>query len=306
MKNKRGIFFTSMAIIIISLFLVSLALYSQLSEKNTIEKRIQTMNSFVFSLENDISRQNYISGYRAILSIESYITSKGEFIADSEASMREALLSGTVQSEPINLMEGFQIKDWNSRITDLGEKINVEANYTLQDLTISQDDPWHILIQAKINLQVRDKNNLASWNKTETINSKIDITGFEDPIYLINTNGKVTNKITKTPYTIFVQGNDVSNLTNHSANSYYIESATAPSFLQRLEGKTTSDTQGIESLVNLRELSQQGMIIEQKSVVDYIYFSSNNPTSYKISGMPAWFWLDTPHLSTYQVSNLTI
>ena len=98
---------------------------------------------------------------------------------------------------------------------------------------------------------------------------------------------------------------DVSNLQKHVDNSLYINSSLAPSFLDRLQGKLSANANGIESLVNLQKLSNQGLSISSKSVVDYIYFSSNNPSSYNINGMYNWFRLDNDHLDIYKVRNLT-
>ena len=97
---------------------------------------------------------------------------------------------------------------------------------------------------------------------------------------------------------------DVSNLKKHVENSYYINSSLAPGFLNRLQGKLSSNANGIESLVNLQKLSNQGITIKSKSVVDYIYFSENNPVSYPIIGMQNWFRIDEAHLDIYDVRDL--
>jgi hypothetical protein len=304
--NKRAMFFTMTAIIILCLFLLSYTIYSVVEDRKVIDKRIGSMNNFVFSLEKDMSRQGYISGYRAILSLESYITSNGTFLTDSQNSISETILNGTINGQPVNLMEGYKLGDWNSRIQDFGDKMNLDINYSLKNVTVNQDDPWNVNINMEVSLFIKDKGNLASWNKTEIITSKIEITNFEDPLYIVNTNGLVANKINKTIYIPFVNENDVTNLILHNQNTYYIESSSGPSFLNRLEGKTTASPNGIESLIYLPALSSQGITTLDKSCVDYIYFSSNNPSSHNIQGMPGWFKLDDAHLTVYNVSGLVI
>lgn len=304
MKNKRGIFFTSLAIVIISLFAVSYALYSNLAPDKTAQKRVESMNSFVFSIKEDISRQNYISGYRSLLALQSYITGQGGFIPDSKESIREALLNGSIGGLPMPLMEGFKLQDWNDRVSQLGSTLGITVNYTLINVTVKQIDPWNIQIEANITLLVQDKTTPTRWNLTEAIFSDIGIDGFEDPLYLIGTNGTFPHKISRSKTEGFVQGTDVSNLSAHLENSSYIASPDAPSFLERLEGKYSASPNGIESLVNLEKLSDQGVALRDKSVVDHIYFSSANPTTFRIQGMPDWFKLDSGHLSTYEVQGL--
>jgi hypothetical protein len=305
-KNKRAMFFTMMAIIILSVFLLSYSVYNVIDERKSINKRIDSMNSFIFSLEKDISRQGYISGYRAILSLESYITTNGTFLANSEESLKEILLNGTINGQAVNLMENYRLEDWNSRIQSFGDKMNLFINYSLKNVTVTQIDSWNININMHIHLLIKDKGDLALWNKTEFISSRIEITNFEDPLYIINTNGLIANKIIKTTFSSFVNGTNVSNLLSHVQNSYYIASAAAPSFLDRLEGKTTANPNGIESLVYLPALSEQGINILDKSCVDYIYFSLNNPDSHNIQEMPSWFKLDDAHLGVYNASGLVI
>ncbi len=304
--GKKAMIFTMAAVLILLVFLLSYSVYTIVDDRKVINKRIDSMNNFIFSLEKDISRQGYISGYRAILSLESYITTSGNFITNSEESVREAILYGTINGTAVNLMEGYKLGDWNSRIQDFGDKMNLFINYTLKNITISQDDPWNIKIDMGIELYIKDEGNLASWNKTEIVSTKVEITNFEDPLYIIKTNGLVANKITKTIYFPFVEGTNVSNLLLHVENSYYIESEIGPSFLDRLEGKTSADPNGIESLVYLPDLSSQGISTKDKSVVDYIYFSDDNPDSHNIEGMPSWFKIDDSHLGFYNVTELSI
>ena len=76
----------------------------------------------------------------------------------------------------------------------------------------------------------------------------------------------------------------------------------ARSEIAALEGDLSANENGIESLVYLPELSTQGISIKSKSVVDYIYFSTNNPPSQTVIGMPSWFRLDDEHLSVYGIS----
>ncbi len=303
-KNKKGVFFTTIAIVMLSLFFITYSFFSKSEERENIKDRVSTMNSFVFSIEKDMSRQLYISSHRAILSIESYILNQGAYMPNAKIALEEALFNGTINSQNMSLMEGYILNEWKTRVANLSSKLNLITNYTIQNLTIEQDDPWNLLVIMAINLSIDDKGNLASWRKTSLIEARVNIEGFEDPLYLLNTNGLVTNVVRKTKYSNFVSGSDISNLSSHLTNSYYIASAQAPSFLDRLEGKTTSNQYGIESLVNLAELSAQGIPTQQKSVVDYIYFSSSSLSACNVAppGMPSWFRLDDDHLSAYQVN----
>ena len=304
--NKKGIFFTLATIIILSIFVISYTVRSGFQERETLTQRVTSMNNFVFSLEKDITRQIYISGFRAILSLENYITTNGTFIDNAALALTEALINGTIKNQTATLMTNYRLADWNARITNLSDKVSLITNYTIESVTVTQDTPWGVRIDAKIHLIIQDKGNLAQWNTQKVISTNIVIEGFEDPLYLIHSNGLVVNKIQRTPYTGFAAGTDVTNLTNHLSSSDYITTPASPSFLNRLEGKTNPNAYGIESLINLANFTQQGVGIQDKSAVDYIYVSSSNPPAYKIQGMPSWFKLDDPHLDIYGVRHLVI
>ncbi len=306
MKNKRGMFFTLLVIALLALFLVTYSSFHLIEERKATNKRVESMNSFIFSLEQDISRQIYISSYRALLSLQYSLTTKEEFLDDSRASIKEALLNGTIEGENISLMEGYRIQDWSSRISEFGNKTNLQIDYSILNISVTQEDPWNIKIDLSLRMLIKDNSNLASWNRTQNISSKIEIIGFEDPLYIIYTRGIFSNKINKTIYSPFVDGTNVQNLTFHSTHSYYIASPDAPSYLDRLEGKTSANPNGVESLVYFPVLSSKGINVEDKSCVDHIYFSSNNPSAHRITGMPVWFKIDDAHLALYNVTALSI
>jgi len=172
---------------------------------------------------------------------------------------------------------------------------------------VTQTDPWNVKVGLKTNLLIKDKGNLALWNRSAVFEAYIPITNFEDPLYVVETSGLVTNRINQSKYYgNFVSGADYSNLREHFENSYYINSSSGPSFLDRLEGKKTANGygNGIESLVYTPKLSSQGISVKVKSVVDYIYFNSSvDPVSSLYPAVHSDFRMDDEdnHLSIYQL-----
>lgn len=301
--NKKGIFFTLTALLLISLFLIG---YSAYYIKDTSsKKRIETLNSFLFSTEQDLSRQLYISSFRMIFIMEDKITKTGQYVTDLNSTISEGFFNGTMFGEQQELLVYATFPEIESTLQERAAKINANVTLDNANLQFIQEDPWHVKAVLNVHLVLTDLNNIVKWDRTEAVNASISVQDFEDPIYIVNTQGILTNQIIKTPYTNFVVNNSVSNLLNHSLSSYYTNSTQAPDFLSRLQGQTSPSPYGIESLVNLNKLSSSGISVQDKSVVDYIYFSSSNPTtSYHVHGMPSWFKIDQEHLDTYQVSSL--
>lgn len=307
MRSKKAQIFTLIAIALITLFFVSYEVYSIIQDRQAIKTRISTMDSFLFSLEQNLQREMYITGYRTLFLAENHITKTGNYISDANSFFNEAFFNGTVYGNTSDILVGVRYNDIIDSVNDKASKINVNITMTNPLLSVSQDDPWNLAVTFSFRLDMKDKTNLASWNKQENVKSYISIEGFEDPLYIVNTNARVAYKINRTIYEgIYTSGSSVVNLNSHVQKRLYAASSDAPSFLKRLQGQNAVDENGIESLVDLDSLSAQGISTQQKSVVDHIYFSASNPASSKISGMESWFRLDSAHLGKYNVTNLVI
>lgn len=298
--NKRGIFFTLLALVIVSIFILSTAIFPDFLTRQSAQKRVQSIDNFVFSIEESLPRQIFINGFRTIFILENGILQTGEYPENVEGVFNEAFFSGSVYGVEEELLIGTTFSEVEESLRERGRKINVNVSLSSPSLTVDQIDPWNVRFVLNAELLVEDFAGLALWNKTLEIESFVPIESFDDPVYVINTNGVIGNKFVKSPYDDF-SGNS-SNLLSHATNSYYVASSSAPDFLSRLEGDLSADAYGVESLVNLQELSSQGISVQQKSVVDYIYFSGSAGSGCQISGMPSWFRLDDSHLSVYSAS----
>lgn len=298
-KCKKGQVFTLFAIALIILFFVSYDVYSIVQDRYAVRTRISTMDNFLFSLEKNLERQVYTSGFRILFLAEDYITRTGVYISDMGAFFNEAFFNGTIYSNASDIMIGARYADLVNSTNDKANKINVNITLSNPQFYASQDSPWSVAVSFEFNLSMRDKANLARWQKQERIKSYISIEGFEDPIYIVNAKGMVVYRINKTIYEGAYTCGGMGNLTSHLQNRYYTSHSDAPSFLKRLQGSFEADANGIESLVDLAALSAQGLPTQQKSVADHVYFSSSNPSSSQVAGMPSWFRLDEAHLVKY-------
>ena len=302
--NKKGLFFTILAIALLSLFLVSYSVYSFTQNREGINKRIKTMNSFVSSLEQDIPRKLYISGYRTIFLLEENVIKKGQYVNNLDTKFDESFFNGTIDGVDYKfddegnpgLLYDSTFYDLQTDINEKANTLNINVSFINPKVSITQDDPWHVKINLESNLIIQDKGNLARWNRTSNFYVYIPIENFEDPIYIINTNAKISNKFIQTPYSVPIS---LTNLTNHAEKSYYINHTDAPSFLKRLQGNFTPNINGVESLVNVYNLSQQGIIVKDKCIIDYLYFSDNNCNIAQT--YDSWIKIDSTHLNIYGI-----
>lgn len=272
---------------------MSYTLYDVIQDRSSINNRIETLNDFVFVIEEDVPRYLYISGFRSLFLFQTYTVDNRAYIDDVNLRFNELYFNGTLNGNQEDIMDGAKFEDMQDVFSQFASKVNANVSFSEPVVYLEQVDPWNINIVFESDVIIKDLGDLAIWNKTLHVEKKVPIEDFEDPIYLIST-GQVTNKIVKSPYdnSTFVIGGDISNFEEHVENSYYLSSESAPSYLNRLEGNFSSDENGIESFVYLPELSAQGVSVNDKSCVDYVYFSSDDPVDYSISGMPSWFGVD--------------
>jgi hypothetical protein len=315
--GKKGFFFTVIAVYLVAALMLSTLFYNkyEMRKKASVENiRILAVNDFIKDIDSDLERGLYISGFRTLLGLEEYIATTGNHLDDTELAFNETFFTKSFNGYPITLLDNSSFSDWEERINSQAESIGIRVNFTIESLEVKQEDPWNVELYTNITMLVYDATGMASWNRSKTIHAQIPITGFEDPLYSLNSYGRVANVITPANSTNFVSGTDTTDTTvllNHLENSLYIASATAPSFLMRLEGNfSTSSCCGIESLVDVDKMTAQGIPARSMSIVDYVYFGTRTTANLCINNskaepdMPSWFRLDSDdfHISTYQIS----
>jgi Flp pilus assembly protein TadG len=307
--DKRAQIFTLISIVLLSLVFLSFEIYTFIQEKNSVQTRVDTMNSFLRSIETNLERQLYIVGFRIIFLAETQITTSGAYI-DVDSFFDDAFFNGIVDGDTNNtLLIGVTYDDLIESLNDKASKINVNITLSNTVINISQTDPWHVRFDMVSDFVMVDNQGLANWSKQQIYTAFIPVSGFEDPLYTINSNALVSRKINQTPFEgNYTDGADVTNIFSHVANGYYSANSNAPSFLNRLEGNLSADLNGIESFVDVAEFSTQGITTKTKTLIDYIYFSSDDPTDYSVPGMQAWFLIDdeTDHLEKYNVSGIAV
>lgn len=311
LKGKKAMYFTIMTIVflVIFLFFFLKPSYQELSSAMpTVEMRVTGVNNFIKSVERDIERGLYISSFRALLSLESYLIQKGQFLTDADKSFKEALLNGTINGENATLMQSSKLGDWVNSMEKEGEKLNLHLNISIKNIDLYQKDPWHVAVGVNFSLFVNDATGIASWYRLGYKETSIDIVGFEDPLYIVNGLGRMTNAINKTifenNYTYKINTTwNVTNLLKHIENSLYTSHTDAPSFLMRFENNIAPSQYGIESLVNIKKLSEQDLEVDPtSSIVDYHYWSGAGNGNYRINFTPAWVKIDSAHRVKYNVT----
>lgn len=310
--HKKGFTYllvTSLFVVVILMAFFTTSRYSYQDQESLQQVRIRAMNDFMKNLDLDMHRAAYIAAFRAMLALEDHVTTTGQYLPDVDESFRETFFYGTINGTESPIMTNSTFEDYLIKVRLLSQSIGVTLNINVTNISMNQSDPWSIDIYMLMNITASDDRNTAAWNIYKEYVTKVPIDNLRDPLYSKNTFNRVPNTIRRPLNDTLVDaGNDTMNLVTHIEGSYYIESAYAPNFIMRFEGDVDPDPNGIESVVNIRSLSDQEIsVYEDRVKIDYIYF--NNMATDKvcyIENVPAndYLIIPTNRISLYQIGGL--
>ena len=306
---KKGYVYT---ISILLLLGVLLALHTaQTNNQQPIannQLRMIAMNDFLSDLEQDLERATFIAGFRSFLAIEEHLIDTTAYLDSLEDTFFEAITKGTIQEQEYEILNNSALKDYFLRINYTASQQGLIINLTTNNLVLSQVNPWSVRVTHEPTIYLLDARAGIEWNLTTTTTTNIPISNLQDPLYIIETNNRAPNEITRQepPYYVHPTTNDTTNLEETMINSYYAASEQAPSFLQRYEGNNTPHEQGIQSLINPELLSAQGITIyDDRSLVDHLYFFEPGSADWcDIQGLPVYFKIDDDNKVFYDLEGL--
>ncbi|GIU69870.1 MAG: hypothetical protein KatS3mg002_1106 [Candidatus Woesearchaeota archaeon] len=311
-RNKKAIFYMMTVIVLLGIIMLIFYTYKSHSirdKQDSLEIRVRAMNDFITDFNNDIHRSTRISATRSLIALEDYVSTSGRYfrnISEFNDYFREVFYYGTINGTNHSLMEDSSFIDYERKVFANAKNTGFNFYINVTKIELYQEDPWNVKVKIDAFVKLNDTSKVAYWEFNNSYITVVPIEGLRDPIYSINTLGRVQNTIRRSNLPFFVNGTDLSNLLSHINTGYYIESNNAPSFLMRFYNNLSSSEQGIESIVNINDLYDQGLTIyNSRPVIDYKYFSGYyNANVCNIQGLPAWFKIQDSDISVYQISGL--
>ncbi|MFN6991956.1 MAG: PepSY domain-containing protein, partial [Fervidobacterium sp.] len=203
-KNRKGIAF-GFIIVFVALTLISLVslqrsiVYRQ-KEKLYIQNRINDINNMYESIVRDVNKAVEIITKRAVSTAVSNILTTGIPLSQADNSIEELTMYGTLSGNPQPLMSNATLLDWADRIKSLGSLKGYYVELKFENFEIKPYDSFNIEVLSDININITDKNGVASIVRKGRVDRIVSILGFEDPTYALNTNGRATNLFKKSKY----------------------------------------------------------------------------------------------------------
>ena len=312
--NKKGIFFTLIAITVMAMFILVFTPQADISlqkDNQAIRTRISSVDNYVDDLENRYFETVLRAAtHKTTLSLIFYMNSTGSFLTNVDSAFSEVMLTGKINGVPIDsvtgkkIMENNTLLNWsNSIIQAAKDTLNANTNISIHNVSVFQTGPW--TIESRLILNFTVNSSIASWKKENvTITASISIEGLHDPYYLVNTNKAYTNQIKRS--SVKFNKWNTAEVREHLRNGTYVhwENSDAPSFLMRFTNTIEpSSCCGIESLVNPNKITPSDQL---RSYVDYHFWRNDVPCSGLYDVTSLWdefnhFRLDFDHITKYNI-----
>ncbi|RLG18254.1 hypothetical protein DRN67_04360 [Candidatus Micrarchaeota archaeon] len=313
----QGIFYSGITILLVTLIALHVVSYMEAvrsqGEQMTVRIRTNELGNFVDSMALDMPRVVDISTRRALVAAINEVDLRGAGLDDAQLRLQELVMNGTIYGLPSYWLNASTVPDWADRVAGIGANKGFTVNFTFESFEVLPEDSFSVRAVLNWEVNVSDSVEEMSVYRSYETSVRVPITALEDPFYPLHTRGLAHNKIIPANFTVI----NVTLLDRMITERVYLNSSEGPSFLDRLEDNfvvpskyngMTDNQIGLESIVNIQEFINYGVeIIQNKTNVDYIYFSDINMTGYPVNGSAyTWLRIDPESAQRYGVNGSLI
>ncbi|MGM5485042.1 MAG: hypothetical protein ACQEP1_04185 [Nanobdellota archaeon] len=288
--NKKAVFFTFIAILVMTVLVGTFQYRSYLTNVNrvpVIESRMGAVSDYVGDIEEvHVKRALHVAGKRGMEHYINEISADGEFDNASEfqSHMEELVINGTYGNDDVynlSLVKVFgNFTDWSDDI------LRVNTTFDFYDLEVYQSErtgPWGFAVNVSYEAFVDA--DYANWTIDDEVRTEILIPGYRDLYLNLNTGG-LNRTIWKAANQTWLVGESLDDeyedhFIGHVEHGTYIYDKESPSYMNRLVNDTSSsDCCGIHSFANSSQYfnmttgSQGGFY--NNSFVDFCYFNETS------------------------------
>ncbi len=193
--KRKGFVYTLYALIVLNL--IFLLMFAPLEYSSGLEKvsGVSEMNSFVQSIFHDMNRGIDAAAGRSMVTVSSMVIDDGEPIDSAQEVFPEVFMNGTLDGEPMSIMEETSFSDWMISMEEQAEHENYFFEMEVRDVKLSSEG-FETFFEVIYDLHVNESSVSAGFDfkeRSETV--EVSAEGFEDPLMRLETGGTVSNFI---------------------------------------------------------------------------------------------------------------
>ncbi|OIO28753.1 hypothetical protein COU39_00190 [Candidatus Micrarchaeota archaeon CG10_big_fil_rev_8_21_14_0_10_60_32] len=255
--------------------------------------------NYADSIRVDFPRALYVSGYGGTIACINHVIGSGAPADDAALRIEELAVNGTYMGEQSEIMGGNSsnntLSGWADRLQFKGRSYGLQVNVSIVDYNVTQLDYANLRFQAVLFVNALSPAYGAGFSRYYYSEAVVPLAGMEDPLLPLNSYGLAqrTLSFNSTP----LLGTTAFDAAVAAGTCW--ASSDGPSFLDRLEGSTSTSTRyagqsanviGFRTIVDLGYLIAQELPVTlNKTVVDSYYFNTTAPASRKVNGSAYWW-----------------
>lgn len=201
--TRKGIFFTIIAVLLLSFMLISVGLWSSVvnAREARVPEKIKTdsMAQIIYQLsEQKVNRFANISGYYALTrlanhSVQHPIAPNG---ADGTGylnkSMYDLMVYGSTNANSwsdnltyaTDLEKQYTFASWTGQLEKSADVMGFDFKMgNVSNFSFAQVDAWNVRVQFDTNISIKDKESTMMLKKTLHVNVTYSILGMPDPLF---------------------------------------------------------------------------------------------------------------------------
>ncbi len=289
-RGRKGIYFTLITILLLSVLLISFYSRTYVSPKDDIpvtKGRVEMADNHVKNIRQIyVERALYVSSYWALEAMAEYANKTNSYFAsrqELDSKFKEVMLNGSINGMDIDLITGRKIMNNNTLFHRLGQienssydalriKTNFSRDFSKYNVIIWQSNetgPWKVAVNTTASFVVDAE--IVRWNQSIRVRTIFEIKGLHDPVYFAASSPPYQRIVEETNFTNW----NVTNLYYHIGNGTYRSESNGTSFLDRFYNNfSMSYCCGIESNLNPNAM---GIPDTDKSYIDWCFYSSRCP-----------------------------
>jgi len=190
----KGFVYTFFVLFVTSLLIILLVFPLNLAPYRDRGKKIRTDEAsyFLKSIQSDLVRAYDISTKRASVAVINEIIDSGVSINSPKSFLEELIHEGTFNSTDSIVMENSAITDWISKIEGLS--LSSDYLFSMNNLILELEETTFPFIRVNCteNISLEDPKSGSTFHEFFSIVKNVNISGIEDPLYFLRTNGKKT------------------------------------------------------------------------------------------------------------------
>ena len=184
LKNKKGIVFTVLALVISSFILIMFFYMIELPVDHGVDvtrTKIRSVNSFLNQIESLSKAQAVTSSTITLKNMTKYMFDNRFFFGDDFDDVFIGCLNGSKEE---GFCDDFVEKIEKNLTKFLKENVGLNSNLTVDNINLKHSNPWTLNISFDLNILIEEEFYL--WNLSLSLFEEFSIVGFKDPIHAVS------------------------------------------------------------------------------------------------------------------------